>query len=192
MKKNICIVTGTRAEYSLLQPLIKKVQTLKKYNCDLIVTGTHLSKDFGNTISEIKKDNIKNIIKIKILGKSLNDHNICEYMSKGLVKFSNYIKKKRISFIIILGDRYELLMAATAAMIHRAKIVHIHGGEVTSGAYDDAIRHSISKMSSLHFVTHKDYKKRLVQLGEDKKNIFDVGGLGAYNISKINFLDKKS
>jgi len=190
MKNNIAIFTGSRAEYSLLFPLIKKIQNNFLYNCDVVVTGSHLLKKFGLTIDEIKKDKIKNIYKIKILNENLSDDKICEYMGVALKKFSNFLNKKNYKFIIVLGDRYEMLIAAISALINRIKIVHIHGGEVTMGAYDDAIRHSISKMSSIHYVTHETYKKRLIQLGENKKYIFNCGGLGAYNIRNTKVLDR--
>lgn len=193
MKKKICIFTGSRAEYSLLFPIIKEIQkNKKKFFCDVIVTGTHLSRNFGYTVNEIKKDKIQNIHQIKILNKNLSDDKICEYMGNGLKKFSKFLNKKKYDFVILLGDRYEILIAAISAMINRIKIVHIHGGEVTSGAYDDAIRHSISKMSSMHFVSHQDYKKRLIQLGENRKFIFNCGGLGAYNIQNTKTLSKEN
>ena len=156
----------------------------------LLVTGSHLSNSFGNTFNEIKKDKIKNIIKKKLLNNKFSDRNISRYVSKSINLTTETILKIKPDVVVILGDRYELLGSAIAAMTFRIPIAHIHGGEVTQGAYDDSVRHSLTKLSHLHFPIHDKYKKRLIQLGEHPKTIFNYGGLGAHSISKLKLLTR--
>lgn len=187
--KKILFISSSRADYGLLREVLFETQRINKETY-LLVTGSHLSDDFGKTISEIKKDKIKNIIKKKLLTKKFSEKNISGYIAKSINLTSEVILKKKPNVIVILGDRYELLGSVIAAMTFRVPVVHIHGGEVTKGAYDDSIRHSITKLSHLHFPVHDKYKKRLIQLGEDPKTIFNFGGLGAYSISKSKLLSK--
>ena len=187
--KKVLFITSSRADYGLLREVILETQKLNKETY-LLVTGSHLSHEFGNTIKEIKKDNIKKIIKRNILGKKFNDNKISNYISKSINITTEVINKKKPDVLVILGDRYELLGSAIAAMILRIPITHIHGGELTIGAYDDSIRHSITKLSHLHFPIHDDYKKRLIQLGENPKTIFNFGALGAHAISKMKLFKK--
>lgn len=187
--KKIFFVSSSRADYGLLRDVIIETQKINKETY-LIVTGSHLSNKFGNTISEIKKDKIKKIIKKKLLGKNFEDVDISNYVAKSIKITAEVILKKKPDVIVILGDRFELLGSAIAAMTFRIPIAHIHGGEVTQGAFDDSIRHSISKLSHLHFPIHHRYKKRLINLGENPKTIFNYGGLGAHSISKTNFLSQ--
>jgi len=187
--KKILFISSSRADYGLLRNVILETQKINKETY-LMVTGSHLSKVFGNTISEIKKDKIKNIIIKKLLNKNFNEKNISNYIAKSINLTSEVILNKKPDVIVILGDRYELLGCAIASMIFRVPIAHIHGGEVTQGAYDDYIRHSITKLSHLHFPVHDKYKKRLEQLGENPKTIFNYGGLGAYSISKSKLLNR--
>lgn len=188
-KKKILFISSSRADYGVLRSLILETQKLNKETY-LLVTGSHLSNEFGNTIKEIQKDNIKKIIKKKILDKKFKDKRLSDYIAKSITTTSSVIKKIKPNVIVILGDRYELLGCAIAAMILRVPITHIHGGELTIGAYDDSIRHSITKLSHLHFPCHERYKKRLVQLGENPKNIFNFGALGAHAITKLNLIKK--
>ena len=188
--KKILFISSSRADYGLLREVIIETQKLNKETY-LLVTGSHLSKNFGKTINEIKKDKIKKIIKRKFLSNSFHDFDISKYISKSIKITAEVIKKKLPDVIVILGDRYELFGSAIAAMTFRVPIAHIHGGEVTHGAYDDSIRHSISKLAHLHFPAHDEYKKRLIQLGEKPNTIFNYGGLGAYSISKTKLLKKK-
>lgn len=190
--KKILFISSSRADYGLLRRVIMELKKDKKVKVFLFVTGSHLSKQFGNTIKEIDKDGLsKNIIKKKILKKSFSENDISSYISQAVTHTSNILEKVNPEKIVILGDRYELLGCAIASMSHRIPIVHIHGGEVTSGAIDDSIRHSISKLSHLHFPIHEDYKRRLVQLGEDPKTIFNYGGLGAYSIKNTRLRSRK-
>ena len=188
--KKILFISSSRADYSLLKKVIIETQKLNRKTF-VLITGSHLSQEFGKTISEIKKDKIKNIIQKKILGKKFNDSDITNYLMRSIKTTRDVIKKLKPNVIIILGDRYEMLGSAIAAMIFRVPIAHIHGGEITQGALDDSVRHAITKFSNLHFPIHEQYRKRLIQLGENPKSIFNFGGLGAHAISKTQILKRK-
>ena len=179
--RKILFISTSRADYGLLRNVILETQKLNPETY-LLITGSHLSKEFGKTISEIKKDRIKKIIKKKILDKKFKEKNIFIIVEKAIRTTSEVIKKLNPDTIVVLGDRYELLGSVMAATIFRIPVTHIHGGELTKGAYDDSIRHAISKLSHLHFPIHERYKKRLIQLGENPKTVFNFGGLGAYSI----------
>ncbi len=189
--KKILFISSSRADYGLLRNVVLETQKINKETY-LLVTGSHLSESFGKTISEIKKDKIKNIIKKELLDKNFSDADISNYLARSVSLTAEVIIKKKPDVVVLLGDRYELLGSAIAAMTFRIPIAHIHGGEVTKGAYDDYIRHSITKLSHLHFPIHDRYKKRLIQLGENPKTIFNYGGLGAYSISKSKLLTKSN
>ncbi len=192
IKKKLCVVTSCRADYDLLKRLIKSLLKSKKIDLTLIITGQHLSKHYGNTYKNILKDfkNISKKIDIKV-GKS-NQKNLLNSVSLGIKKIGSYLNLLKPNTLILLGDRYEILSAGIAAFLNQIPITHIHGGEKTQGSYDDMIRHSITKLSDFHFVSHEVYKKRVIQLGEDPKNVFNVGSLGAENISKLTYLNKKA
>ena len=189
--KKIVLITSTRADYTILKSLIFNLKKNKKMNLELIISGTHLNKKYGYTIKEI--DNLKTIKhkKIDINLKSTSEIDISKTFSLGVKKFTNYLKNNKTDLVILLGDRYEILAFAVSCLISRIPIAHIHGGEVTQNVIDDAIRHSITKMSQIHFVANESYKKRVAQLGEENSRIFKVGGLGAYNITKEKFLSKE-
>ena len=188
--KKILIFTSSRADYGLFHRLIKKLK--KKFQIKLVVSGSHLSKKHGETIKEINDTKIKIFKKIK-WSKFEDSHlNIANNFSETLKKFSMIIKNYKFDLIILLGDRFETLSVAIAAHLFRIPIAHIHGGELTSGSIDDAMRHSITKLSNLHFVSHKEYKKRVIQLGENPNNVFVVGSLGAENIDQTKFLSKNN
>ena len=189
--KKILFISSSRADYGLLRSVVLETQKINKETY-LMVTGSHLLESFGKTISEIKKDKIKNIIKKELLDKNFSDADISNYLARSISLTAEVIIKKKPDVVVLLGDRYELLGSAIAAMTFRIPIAHIHGGEVTKGAYDDYIRHSITKLSHLHFPIHDRYKKRLIQLGENPKTIFNYGGLGAYSISKSKLLTKSN
>lgn len=189
-KRKICIVTGSRAEYGLLYWLIKEVDLDQKLDLQLIVTGMHLSSEFGMTFKEIEKDfTIHKKIKMDL--SSDCSQNISKSIGLTQIAFSNAFNKLKPDIIVLLGDRYEILSAACASLISKIPIAHIHGGEVTIGSWDDSIRHCISKMSHLHFVATEQYKKRVVQMGENPKKVYNVGGLGTEFINKIKLLSKK-
>ena len=190
MKRKICFITGTRAEYGLLRQLILSTSKDKSLISQIIVTGSHLSRDHGLTYKEIEADGlvITNKVNLKIKGDSSQE--IISSMSEGLKGFSKALSILKPDLVIILGDRYEIFAAASTAMILNIPIAHIHGGETTEGAYDEAMRHSITKMSHLHFVAAPEYQKRVHQLGENSKNIFLVGGLGVDAMHSLSLLNK--
>jgi len=190
-KINISVITGSRAEYGLLKNLLVLLNKDKKINLNLIVTGSHLSKSHGNTYTEIINDGFKVFDKIYLKFVKGKNSEILNSMSKLLVSYNKIFSKKKPDLIIVLGDRYELLPAAISCLINNYNLAHIHGGEITNGAYDDEIRHCISKIAKIHFVTHYKHKKRLIQMGEIKKNIHNVGGLGVDAINNIKTIPKK-
>ena len=192
MTLKIHIISGGRADYDLLKNLYVKIQkTKKKFNTKFIVTGSHLSRRHGNTIDQIYKDKINVFKKINIRIYSDSPHDISNNISLGIKKFSSFFKKNKTDLIIVLGDRFEIFSAVIAAHISSIPIVHIHGGESTFGAIDDAIRHSITKMANFHFVANEIYKKRVIQLGENPKKVINVGGLGVDNIQIKKLFKKK-
>ena len=188
---NICFITGSRAEYGLLAPLIKKFKNSNKHEIRIVVTGMHLSKKHGETFKDILKDNLKINHYVKIHKDNDNPDDICDSIGSAVKKFSKKFKSINSELIILLGDRYEIFAASTAALIHQIPICHIHGGETTRGAIDESFRHSITKMSHFHFVANKIYSKRVKQLGEDPKRIFNVGGFGVDLIKNTQLLEKK-
>ena len=190
MKKNICVITGTRAEYGLLRKLMLKLKNDKKLNLKLIVTGTHLSREFGYTYKEIEKDKFKINDKINIISNSDTPLSICKSIGIGVIEFAKSFKKIKPDVVVLLGDRFELLSAASASLVCQIPLAHLHGGETTLGAFDESIRHSITKMSHLHFVAAEEYRKRVIQLGEHPDKVFLVGGLGVDNIKKLDLLDR--
>ncbi len=188
--REICVVTGTRAEYHLLYPLIKRIMESDGYTMRLAVTGSHLSEKYGNTYQDIERDGIPIDVKIPILSDddTVSDINIA--MSKAIIGFDEYFSSSKIDLVIILGDRYELLSVAIAAMNYRIPIAHISCGDTTEGAIDECIRHSITKMSSIMFPSCEEYRKRVIQLGENPKRVFNVGGLGVENALNIQKMDR--
>lgn len=189
--KKICIVTATRAEYGLLKPVIEKIYYLKAAELRLVVTGMHLSPEFGLTYKEIESDGYPVDRKIEMLMSSDTPVGVTKSMGVALIGFADYFMDRRPDIVIILGDRYEMLVTATAAMIAGIPIAHLHGGEKTEGAVDEAIRHSISKMSHLHFTSTEEYRRRVIQLGEQPKQVYNVGALGVENAKKISLLGKE-
>lgn len=190
--KKICIVTGTRAEYGLLKPVIDKVNHSDTMELQLVVTGMHLSPEFGLTYREIEEDGYPIAAKIEMLLSSDTSAGVTKSMGVALLGFADYFEGRRPDIVVILGDRYEALTAATAAMMARIPIAHIHGGETTEGAVDEAIRHSITKMSHLHFTATEAYRNRVIQLGEQPQNVYHVGALGVENVKAVSLLDRKS
>ena len=188
-KRKICVVTGTRAEYGSLYWLIKEIENDNKLELQIIVTGMHLSPEFGLTYKEIEKD-FKIDKKIEILLSSDTSIGLSKTMGLAQISFAEAYDDLKPDIIVVLGDRYEIFSAVSAAMIARIPIVHLHGGEATEGVIDEAIRHSITKMSHLHFTATEDYKNRVVQLGEEPNRVFNVGGIGIENIKRLKLLTK--
>jgi GDP/UDP-N,N'-diacetylbacillosamine 2-epimerase (hydrolysing) len=189
--KKICVVTGSRAEYGLLYWLLKEIQATPEFDLQIAATGMHLSPEFGSTYQEIEKDGFTINEKIEMLLSSDTPSAISKSTGLGMIGFADAFNKLNPDLLIVLGDRYEILSASTAAMFAKIPIAHIHGGETTQGAFDEAIRHSITKMSWWHFVAADEYKKRVIQLGEDPKRVFNVGGMGVDAIKKTKLLSKK-
>jgi|TARA_B110000211_G_C14093445_1_gene561031 GDP/UDP-N,N'-diacetylbacillosamine 2-epimerase (hydrolysing) len=186
----INLITSSRADFSLLKNLIFEIKKSKTLKLNVTVTGSHFSKILGNSYKEILENKIKIDYKIKVLNNVLSPNNILKDMAKISNKVATILSKSKPDLLIILGDRHEILYAALAAYISKIPIAHIHGGEITEGSLDDGYRHAITKISSLHFTAHESYKKRLIQLGEHPKSIFNVGGLGAENVKKTKLLSK--
>ena len=188
----ICFISGSRADYGLLSNLMKFFKNDKKYNLQIIVTGSHLSKMHGLTYNEIEKDKFKITKKIKLNIDKKKSENISEPISIGIKQFSISYKNLKPDLIVLLGDRYEIFSACCAANISQIPVCHLHGGELTRGSIDDTFRHSMTKMSQFHFVAHKKYSKRVRQLGEDPKKIHVVGGFGVDLIKRVKLLSKKN
>ena len=187
--KKICVVTGTRAEYGLLYWLLKEIEADKDFELQVIVTGMHLSPEFGLTYKEIEKE-FKINKKIEMLLSSDTSVGISKSMGLAQISFAESYDELKPDIVIVLGDRYEIFSATSAAMIARIPIAHIHGGEKTEGAFDESIRHSITKMSHLHFTATNEYKNRVIQLGEHPSRVFNVGGMGIENIKRLKLLSK--
>ena len=187
-KIKVAVVTGSRADYGLLSNFLKEAK--KEFKLSLIVTGAHLKYGFGNSLNEIKKDKIKISKKINV---DIQDKKgaVANSISLGIKKFNKYFEKNHFDYVILLGDRYEILSCAIAATVIRYPIIHLHGGETTTNSFDEYFRHSISIFSQYHFVAAEKYFRRVMQLGKNPKTIFKVGGLGVANIKRIKFQKKK-
>ena len=177
MKKKICIFTGTRSEYGLLKPLIDELQNEPTIELQLLITGMHLSSEFGLTYKEISLEAFSRVEKVEILLSSDTPVAVSKAMGLGLISFAEAYDRLNPDIIIGLGDRFELFSAVSAALVSRIPVAHIHGGEKTEGAYDEGFRHAITKMSHLHFTSTEEYRRRVIQLGEDPKHVFNVGAL---------------
>lgn len=190
--KTVCVITATRAEYGLLKNIIKLIEEDKELELMLVVTGTHLSKDFGYTVTEIREDKLPISAEIDILEEENGSIGVSKTMGKAFYKFSDFFKNYKSDMLVVLGDRYELLPICACAMNEQIPIAHLCGGETTEGAIDDVIRHCITKMSYLHFVSCETYRKRVIQLGEEPERVFNFGDVGVENIVKMKLMDKKT
>ncbi len=188
--KKICVLTATRAEYGLLKNLIVRLQKEPAFQVNVVVTGTHLDRAFGETYREIEADGISIAAKISILSGQDGAAGMSETMANALTGFGHFFAENRQDLLVVLGDRYETMAVCIAAMNEQIPIAHIHGGEVTEGAIDDAIRHSITKMSFLHFTSTEEYRRRVIQLGEQPERVFCVGALGIENIFRQKLLSR--
>ncbi|WP_460241834.1 UDP-N-acetylglucosamine 2-epimerase [Aurantivibrio infirmus] len=190
--KKLCVVTGTRSEYGLLKGLMERIQSSPKFELQLVVTAMHLSPEFGLTYKEIEKDGFIINEKIEMLLSGDTAVSVTKSVGLGVIGFADAYQRLQPDLLVILGDRFEALAAAQAAMLARIPIAHIHGGEITEGAIDESIRHSISKMSHLHFVAANEYRKRVIQLGEQPKNVFVSGAPGVDVIKNSELMDRES
>lgn len=190
MNRKICVVTGSRADYGLLRLVMKGVEAEPSLTLQIIATGMHLSPTFGLTYKEIEGDGFKIDEKVECLSSSDSPVAIAEATGKALLGCAKAFDELKPDLVLVLGDRFEIFAACSAALLARIPIAHIHGGEVTVGAYDEAFRHSITKMSSFHFVATEEYKKRVIQLGEHPSTVHLVGGLGVDAIKELELLSK--
>jgi GDP/UDP-N,N'-diacetylbacillosamine 2-epimerase (hydrolysing) len=191
MKRKICIVTGSRAEYGLLRNIIKLIKLEPTMQLQIITTGSHLTEKFGSTYKEILEDGLNIDFKIDILSEVINEQTTSIAMGKVQAGMSKILQETKPDLLLVVGDRYEILSAVIAALLCKIPVAHIHGGEITIGAFDDSVRHAITKMSHLHFVATEKSKKRVIQLGEKPENVFNFGGLGVDAIQSNEFISKE-
>ena len=191
-KKKILVLTTNRSDYGLFRNLIQGINKIKKLDLKLVVAGSHLLKNYGHTINEIKRDKIP-IFKT-ISSNYVDDSKtaISQFNLDMAKKFNEVLSKNYFDIVLVLGDRSEILFCSALSLIYNYKLAHFHGGETTKGVIDNQVRNAISQLSDFHFVSHKDYKKKLIKMGIDKKKVFLVGGLGASSINSIKLLSKKT
>jgi len=191
MKRKIAVITGTRADYGIMKPLLKKIQQSKNLELQLVVTGMHLSSKFGKTITEIKKDKFKIAGKISLLPKQNSNYEMSVSIGKGIIIFSQLFKKLKPDINLILGDRDEMLSSAIAAYHMNIPVAHIHGGDRTKGGIDEYNRHAITKMSNIHFAASKKSYDRIIKLGENPKFVFHTGSPAIDQIKENKITPKK-
>lgn len=190
MSRKVCVITGTRAEYGLLRLLMQGIRGDDALQLQVLVTGAHLSPSLGLTYREIEQDGFAIDEKVEM---QLNDNTapgVAKSVGHGVIGITDALSRLRPDIVVLLGDRFEILAAASAALILGIPIAHIHGGEVTEGAFDDAIRHAVTKMATFHFVAAEEYRRRVIQLGEDPARVFLVGGMGIDAIRQTPLLDR--
>ena len=192
MKKKICVITGSRAEYGLLRWLLKDLKNDGTFILQIIATGMHLSPEFGLTYFDIEKDGFDIDRNIEMLVSSDSAVGITKSIGLGVIGFADAFDDLKPDLILVLGDRFEIFSAVSAALVAKIPVCHLYGGELTEGLIDETIRHSITKMSHIHFVATQEYRKRVIQLGENPKNVFVVGGLGIDNIKREKLLNRTS
>jgi UDP-N-acetylglucosamine 2-epimerase (non-hydrolysing) len=178
VKRKIAVFTGTRAEYGLLYWLMKRIQASERLALQLLVSGTHLSPEFGNTWRQIEADGFSIDAKVDMLVSADSAVGVVKSMGLGAIGFADALERMAPDVLVVLGDRYETLTVVQTALVLRIPVAHLHGGEITEGAYDDAFRHAITKMSTLHFTSTELYRKRVIQMGEAPATVFNVGALG--------------
>lgn len=191
MKKRIAVFTGTRADYGLLYWLIHELRNASDFELLLIVSGAHLSSEFGNTAKFIEEDGVPIADKIEILLSSDTPIGVAKSIGLATIGFADSLRRLAPDAIVLLGDRFEALAMAQTALIMRVPIVHLHGGEITEGAYDDAMRHAISKMASLHFTSCYLHRDRLISMGEEPQRVFDVGAVGLEHLSRSSLMNRE-
>ncbi len=183
-------MTGSRSDYGLLKGVMKMIDQHPSLELNILVTGMHLSPKYGSTINEIKKDGFRNLLEVETLSRGDSPRDIANSIAKGIQGSAGVLERTKPDLMLLMGDRYETFAVGVAALNLRIPIAHIHGGEVTEGLIDEAIRHSLTKMSHFHFVANETYRNRVIQLGEDPERVLVVGGLGIDQISRTNFLSK--
>lgn len=190
MTRKICFVTGTRAEYGLLRGVMAGVRQATGLQLQLVVTGAHLSPEHGLTWREIEADGLPIDARVEMLLSADTAPAIAKSMGLGLIGFGDAFERLQPDLIVLLGDRYEILAAASAALVAGVPVMHLHGGETTEGAFDESIRHAVTKMSHLHGVAAEPYRQRVIQLGEAPERVFLVGSLGVDAILQLPLLDR--
>lgn len=190
--RKICIVTGSRAEYGLLYWLMKEVRADVDLQLQVVVTGAHLSPEFGLTFQQIEADGFTIDAKVEMLLSSDSGVGIAKSMGIGVTGFADALDRLKPDIMVVLGDRFEMLAAAQVALVLRIPIAHIHGGETTEGAFDEGIRHAISKMAQWHFVAAEPYRKRVIQLGETPDRVFNFGAPGLDHLQCLEWMDRPS
>lgn len=191
MKRKICIVTGTRAEWGLLSGIAKALDARADVELQIIVTNMHLDERYGGTWREIERDGLNITRRVPITTDTDTASATVMAMSECMRGMSEAFEVLKPDLLLILGDRYEMLSVASAALIHRIPVAHMHGGEVTQGAFDESIRHSITKMSHLHFTATDEARQRVIQLGENPAHVFNTGAIGVYNIRKEELMSRE-
>ncbi|GED67583.1 UDP-N-acetyl glucosamine 2-epimerase [Brevibacillus reuszeri] len=189
-KRKICVVTGTRAEYGLLYWLMREIQDDPELQLQIVVTGMHLSPEYGLTYQLIEQDGFVIDEKVEMLLSSDTSVGIATSLGLGTIGFAGVFDRLAPNIVVVLGDRFEILAAAQAAMVARIPLAHLHGGETTEGVIDEAIRHSVTKMSHLHFVSTETYRNRVIQMGEQPERVYTVGAIGLDNIRKMDLMDR--
>jgi UDP-hydrolysing UDP-N-acetyl-D-glucosamine 2-epimerase len=188
----VCVVTGTRAEFGLLQGLISLIDASTDYELQLVATGTHLLDDFGHTVDAITDSGFTITAEVPEITYAMTGRDVATQVGKGIVSFTDTFSTLAPDALVVLGDRYEMLAAATAAFFLGIPIMHLHGGEVTDGAFDDTIRHAITKLSHIHCVAHEDYARRVIQLGEQPENVHVVGSLGVDQLAMTKLMSQRN
>jgi len=191
LKRKICVYTSSRAEYGLLRGVIQEIETEPAFHLQILASGMHLSPEFGMTIQEIRADGFEPDEAIEILLSSDTPTAICKSMGIAMIGYGEALQRLKPDMVVVLGDRFETFCMAAAAQICQIPVAHIHGGETTEGAIDEAFRHSITKMSHFHFASCEEYRQRIIQLGEAPDRVFNVGALGVENIQRISLLGRR-
>jgi GDP/UDP-N,N'-diacetylbacillosamine 2-epimerase (hydrolysing) len=190
VKRTVCVVTGTRAEYGLLRWVMQGIADAPQLTLQIVATGMHLSPEFGLTYREIERDGFHIDRKVEMLLSSDSSVGIGKSIGLGTIGFTDALSELRPDVLVVLGDRFEILAAVSAALAARIPVAHLHGGEATEGVIDEAIRHAVTKMSHLHFVAAEEYRRRVIQLGEAPERVYLVGGLGIDNIRRLQLLER--
>lgn len=189
--KKMCVLTATRAEFGLLKPIIVELKKCGYFDVKIVATGMHLAPEFGMTYREIEEEGFKIDKKIDILLSGDSTAAMAKTMGIAMISFADYFDEEKPDYLFAIADRYETLAVCATAMCERVPIIHYMGGEISEGAIDDSIRHSITKMSQLHFCCTEDYRKRIIQLGEQPDKVFNVGSTGVENIKTLSLMGKE-
>ena len=191
MKKKICVITGSRAEYGLLRKSMFAIKKDSNFQLQIVVTGMHLLPEYGLSLTEIEEDGFLEIVRVDSLDEDNSPKGISDSVGRGVLGCGEAFAELKPDLVLLLGDRFEILAAAVAAFLARIPIAHVHGGEVTNGSIDDSMRHAITKLSNYHFVANKEFADRVIQLGESRENVFIVGGLGVDGISDLSLFTRE-